>query len=194
MTYRALSLFAGIKLGQVQLAGSASGRAVHGKSGRVSRPSPASYFLLSATPHCGDALAYALRLAPAPLRTLGTREERSGGVYRSASDCRRGQAARALLRDTERPCADCAGRTSSGFRARSALHTLGSSASGSRGRHGGAVRTGFRTGGSSVQAAQSSSRAASGTWPCIGLSTTSQSPVAVGTGPRKTRNVCGVSA
>lgn len=187
MKFRVLSLLARPVL--VRSADNASDLAAHDRSGRVSRPFPASCSPSIATPRFGGALAYALRPERASRRTLDMTSAHSDGVYRSASGSRPDQSAPAFSADTQRPCVGSWRRTWSDFRVRSLSRNRANSANGSHGRRGAAARISIRTAGSADQSGQSSSGAANGTSTCKRLSTTSQWPGQAETDCRKSRSV-----
>lgn len=147
-----------------RLADSAFCPAARGKSGRESTPSLALCSLPIATPRCGDAQAYEPRRAHVSHRKIGRTAGQPDAAYKSASDCRPGQASLALSADTLRPCAGCCGRTLIGSRGRFSRNILESSASGSRDQRSAVNQTPSRTVGNDDAAAQLSSSATSAAW------------------------------
>lgn len=120
-----LDLFSG---DQDQRQDSASCPARHGRSGKVPRPSPASYWSCCARLHCADVRACAQRQGLALRRRTDTRGERRGVWQRTFSGFRQGQASLWISRNTHSAWLDFFRRTSTDSVARFSASTRKSSA------------------------------------------------------------------
>ena len=95
-----VDLFSGIAIIPSLPAGSASGLAVRGTSGKVSRPFQEWCFLPNARHHSGDAQACGRCLIPACRRRTGRPSKRADTVYEIALGSRQGRPSRAIRHGT----------------------------------------------------------------------------------------------
>ena len=133
---------------RVRLAGSASGQAVRGTSGKAPRPSRASCSPLSATRRFGDDQACGPRPERASLRKPDKREAHQGDAHRTGSGCRLDLASPQREHSRQPWCRGSSRKTLTGSRARFEPSIPASNASGSR-RRGWRPETASRIGGRS---------------------------------------------